>query len=126
MKIYLLSIFLYSTLFSDVYYYEYGKKIKLTKIKEQRDVADGTLYYENSVGQKVGVKNEILVKCNSKIECEKIFIKYSLKGIETLSSNIFLIKLKEIDNLFELSQKLYLEEAITIAHPNFIKKRYKR
>lgn len=126
MKQFLLSIFLYSAVFSDVYYYEYGKKVKLTKLKEQRDAVDGTFYYENSANQKVGVKDEILVKCNSKTECEKIFIKYSFKDIEPLGSNIFLIKLRKTDDIFEISQKLYLEEAITIAHPNFLKKRYRR
>jgi len=126
LKQFLLSIFLYSTLFSDVYYYEYGKKVKLTKLKEQRDVTDGTFYYKNSAGQKVGVRDEILVKCNSRTECEKTFIKYSFKNTESLSSNIFLIKLKKSDDIFEISQKLYLEKTITIAHPNFIKKRYRR
>ncbi len=126
MKILILVTLLFSTVFSDVYYYEYGKKVELIKLKEPRDVDSEAEFYQNSAGQKIGVKNEILVKCNSKEGCEKVFIKYNLKDIETLGSDIFLIKLNDTHNLFELSRELYNEECITISHPNFMKKRYKR
>ncbi len=126
MKIYLLIILLYSTISSDVYYYKNGKKVELFELKYEREIGDDTKYYQNSAGQKIGVKNEILVKCNEEIKCKKIFIKYNLDNIKTLSKSIFLITLKPTQNAFKLSRKLYLEKEITISHPNFLKKRHKR
>lgn len=125
LKIFLLIMFFTLTLFADdVYYYEYGKKVQLTKLKENR--SSNVVYYENSAGQKIGVKNQVLVKCESNDKCKKIFDKYNLTEIENLTSSIVLIKLKQNEDPFELSQKLYLEDGISIAHPNFVKKRHKR
>ncbi len=127
MKFLLLVILFSISLWSESYYYEYGKKVELTKIKEQRVINDQVIeYYKNSAGQKVGVKNEIVVKCSSQQECKNIFKKYNLTEVEYLTKTIALIKLLNGENVFTLSQKLYLEEGITTAHPNFVKKRYRR
>ncbi len=117
-------MFLTLTLLADVYYYEYDKKVQLTKLKDSR--SSGIAYYENSAGQKIGVKNQVLVKCKSTDKCKKIFDKYNLKETENLTSSIVLINLKQNEDPFELSQKLYLEDGISIAHPNFVKKRQQR
>lgn len=127
MKILLLVILFCTTSWSDVYYYEYGKKVQLTKLKEQRVLSDSNItYYQNSSGQKVGVKNEIITKCKQIDQCNKIFEKYNLTKVKNLTSKILLITLEVGIDTFELSQKLSLEENIEFAHPNFIKKRQKR
>ena len=127
MKILLLTILLYSTIFSDTYYYEYGKKIQLTKLKETRVIDDKNItYYQNSAGQKMGVKNEIIVKCKHTGRCSDIFKKYNLTNIKNLTSKILLIKVEVETDPFELSQKLSLEDNIEFAEPNFIKKRQNR
>jgi hypothetical protein len=112
---------------SDTYYYEYGKKVQLTQLKGLRAVSDKNItYYQNSAGQKVGVKNEIIVKCKQTTQCNEIFAKYNLSEIKNLTSKILLIKLKAGVDPFETSQKLSLEEKIEFAHPNFVKKRKRR
>lgn len=127
MKTLLIITFFCSTILSDTYYYEYGKKIQLTELKETRASNDNNItYYQNSAGQKVGVKNEIITKCKVPNQCNEIFEKYGLTQITNLTSKILLITLKAEDNPFELSQKLFLEKNIEFAHPNFIKKRQKR
>ncbi|HIP59969.1 MAG TPA: hypothetical protein EYH01_06040 [Campylobacterales bacterium] len=127
MKILLLIILFCSTILSDTYYYEYGKKIQLTKLKETRASNDTNItYYQNSSGQKVGVKKEIIVKCKNVSSCQDVFKKYNLNQIENLTSKIILITLKADIDPFELSQKLSLEDDIEFAHPNFIKKRKRR
>ncbi len=127
MKILLLIILFCGTLLSDTYYYEYGKKVQLTKLKETRELNDNNItYYQNSAGQKVGVKKEIIAKCKSLSACEAIFMKYNLTQTENLTSKIILIKLKSDADPFEVSQKLSLEDDIEFAHPNFIKRRKQR
>ena len=127
MKILLLIILFCTTLLSDTYYYSFGKKVKLTKLKETRVINDQNItYYKNSAGQKLGVKNEILTKCKEKDKCKDIFKKYNLTQIKNLTPNILLITLKNTEDPFELSQKLFLEDMIEFAHPNFIKRKQRR
>jgi hypothetical protein len=110
-----------------VHYYSYGKLTKLTPLKDTRRVANHDIkYYTNKAGQKVGVKNEILAKCKSKIPCLEIFEKYNFEEVEQLTSKLIFIKLKKDQNPFDISNELYQNSDIEFAHPNFIKKRYKR
>ncbi len=121
-KIFTLTLLLYTISWSEVYYFADDKKVYLNKLKEQRDIYDNIIeYYENQDEQKMGVKREIFVKCRLAKSCQQIFKKYNLKNIKDITSSIFLITVKKDDDIFELSQKLYLENNIMISHPNFIK-----
>jgi len=124
LKIIFLTAIFSCFVWADVYYYEYDKKVTLNKLKEQRIMGDNVVeYYQNIQGQKIGVTREIIAKCTKKEYCKDIFEKYSLKNVENLTPTIYLIKLDDGNDVFELSQKLYKEEDITIAHPNFVKER---
>jgi hypothetical protein len=112
--------------FADVYYYDHGKKVRLTKLKDKRSNIKDIEYYKYDSGRTVGVKNEVLVKCKDLSSCEDIFKKYNLTNYKNLTSSIILITLNKEQNPFEISQKLYEEESIDISQPNFVKKRHKR
>ena len=122
-EILILILFFCTFSWSETYYFADEKRVYLNKLKEQRAI-DGDIieYYENQDGQKMGVKKEILIKCKVKKSCQQIFKKYNLENVKAITSSIFLITVKKNDDVFELSQKLYLEDNITISHPNFIKK----
>jgi hypothetical protein len=132
LKILLLVIFFCVHSLADVYYYEYGKKVTLSELKSTRanslELLKGNniKYYQNSHGQKMGVKNEILTQCQEDINCSNIFSSYDLTEIKNLTSSILLISLKPDQDPFEISQKLSKEKDIIFAHPNFIKKRKRR
>jgi len=122
-KIFTLTLLFYTLSWSEVYYFADEKRVYLNKLKEQRTIDDNIIeYYENQDGQKMGVKRGILIKCGVNKSCQQIFKKYDLKNVKAITSSIFLITVKKDDDVFELSQKLYLENNITISHPNFIKK----
>ncbi len=122
-KIIILTLLFYTFSWSEVYYFADGERVYLNKLKEQRTAGDGIIkYYKNQDGQKMGVTKEILVKCKLNKSCQQIFKKYNLTNIENITSSIFLITVKKNNDIFELSQNLYLENNITISHPNFIKK----
>ncbi len=127
LKILLLIILFSTTIWADTYYYEYGKKVKLTELKGVRALNDSNItYYQNSTGQKVGVKKEIIAKCKNGSSCKDIFKKFNLTQIQNLTSKIILITLNKDQDPFEVSQQLYAQEDIEFAHPNFVKKRKKR
>ncbi len=122
-KIMTLTLFFYTLSWGEVYYFADGERVYLNKLKEQRAISNSLIeYYENQNGQKIGVKREILIKCKPNKSCQQIFKKYNLTNVENITSSIFLITVKKDDDIFELSQNLYLEDNITISHPNFIKK----
>ena len=125
MKIFLLSIVALLSLHSAEYYYEYDKKVTMVKLHEQRSNADVT-YYEDMYGNKIGVKNEIILKCKDENRCMKLLKTYDLSNITKLSDTLFLLKLPRDTNIFELSRRLYKEDSIVFAHPNFIKERKRR
>ncbi len=118
-----LTLLFYTLSWGEIYYFAHQERVYLNKLKEQRFIDDDIIeYYENQDGQRMGVKREVLLKCGVNKSCQQIFKKYNLKNIKNITSSIFLITVKKDDDVFELSQKLYLEDNITISHPNFIKK----
>ena len=110
---------------ADDFYYEYGKKVMIVKSLDSRDNS-GIKYYKNSLDKKIGVTDEIIfqfIDNNSSIDILK---KYNIDKIDKLSDRLYLIKVPKGQNIFELSQKLYEENSIEFAHPNFIKERKRR
>jgi len=110
---------------AESFYYEYGKKITVEKISNSRSNSS-IIYYKNSLGKEIGIKNEIIFKCIEGKECLNIVKSYNLKNISKLSDKIYIVKVSKDSDIFEISQKLYLEDNIEFANPNFIKKRYRR
>ena len=107
------------------FYYEYGKKVMIVKSYGSRD-NNGIKYYKNSLGKKIGVKDEIIIKCNDGLSCKDGLKEYNITDISKLSETMLLIKVPKDTNIFELSQKLYKDKSIEFAHPNFIKERERR
>ncbi len=114
-----------SILQANDFYYEYGKKVSIVKSFETRS-GSGVKFYENSLGKKIGIKDEILLQCQEDSNCSTLFTKYKISKVEKLSSKIYLIKVPEDQDIFVLSQKLYNEPSIKYAHPNFVKERTRR
>ena len=109
------------------YYYENGKKIEVHKLPESRVLnSSDVTYYKTEYGHKIGVNNEIIVQCKNGVNCMKVFSQYGLNDISKLSAHLFLVKVNSDVNVFTLSRKLYDDDKIVLAHPNFIKNRKKR
>jgi hypothetical protein len=129
MKRHIILIFIGLSLIAcaDDYYYEYGKKIKVTQTHQHRAVNNSNInYYVTENGHKVGVTKEIIVQCEENIDCQATLNKYHLKKVSKLSDKLYVIKIQDDKNIFEFSQKLYNDSDIKLAHPNFIKNRKRR
>ena len=110
-RIFLISLF-FSNLFSDQIYYEYGKKIELTPITQDKyksisltkypqDTNNSIKYFKKSNAQIVGVDNTILAKSLDDNGCENILQKYNTLEFKTISKNIYLIYLQNQDEIFK-------------------------
>ncbi len=128
MKIFLsLFLFIGSLLAQQSFYYSFGKKVMLTKLPTSRALRDQNVtFYENQNGQKIGVKQEVIIGCDDLIACKKVLRDYNITYIEELSKTIYLLKLPKNSDPFEISNSLYNEDPVQFAHPNFIKKRKMR
>ena len=104
------------------FYYENGNIIEVTKISKLRNNSE-IKYYMTSRGDKIGVKNDILIECVEDINCSKVLSKYDILSFKNITDTIYLLKIDKSKNIFEFTQKLYLDNNIKIAHPNFRKDR---
>jgi hypothetical protein len=113
------------------FYYENGKKVNVVEIEkastqQKSESALDIKYYKTSKGYKVGVKNDILVECKEGSNCEKVLSLYETVSVEALSDTMFRVTIAKDKNVFEFSQKLYMDKNISIAHPNFRKEKRRR
>ncbi len=125
----LITIFCFFTslLNADNFYYAFGKKIEVTKLQQNRELdKSGITYYETKNGHKLGVKHDIIIGCKKGNSCLKVLKNYDIKSIEKLSPTLYLLTLPTDSDPFEVSNKLYKEKEIKLAHPNFIQKRILR
>ena len=111
---------------ANIFYYEHGKKVELKEVKEIRSNVKGITYYKTVQGNKLGVTDEIIVQCKKNIDCFKLLEDQGFINISKLSSILFLLKVGKNENVFTLSQKLYKQSEIIMAHPNFTKQRIRR
>jgi len=122
--IFLCILFLGIDLSANVYYYSFGKKVALKPLHETRNIGNTTLrYYEFPTGEKVGVKQEIIIGCKDFPKCKKLLEKYPIISTQKLSDKLYLIKLSKDSNPFEIANELYHKEEIFLSHPNFVRER---
>ena len=118
---------LVSTVFAGDYYYEYGKKVDVVKLKESRTIGSNSVdFYKTQNGHKVGITNEIIVQCEENINCVSLLERYSFSSISKISDNFFVVKINKNQNIFEVSQMLYNDAEVKLAQPNLIKNRKSR
>ncbi len=122
-------LFLVASLFvlsADEFYYAHDKKIEVSELRERRNNADTVRYYQTREARVFGVTDEIIVQCKEAKNCLETLEDLKFNNVSRLSKVLFLIKIPNVDNIFEISRKLYENPAIVLAHPNFVKKRERR
>ncbi len=108
-------------------YYDRGTLVKLEVAKEVRALSKSDIkYFTTQSGKRVGVKNELLVKCKAKINCVELLKIYKQKDIKQISSTIYKVKVQNDGDVFSLSRKLFESGEVEFAHPNLTKTVTKR
>ncbi len=117
-------------------YYKNGKLVELKNIYSFIGVNDSPIkhskskssikYYKTITGKKVGVTNQLLVKCKELVNCPMLLDTFNLLNYSKLSDTIFIVTIKKGGNVFSVSRTLFESTEVEFAHPNFVKERRKR
>ena len=109
---------------ADSSYYEKGKLVELQKMNTLRSADGGSVeYFQTTKGQKIGIKDEILVQCKTGVDCKLLLNQFNLNDISKVTDTIFVVKIKDYDNIFLISRELFESAKVNFAHPNFVKER---
>ncbi len=112
---------------SDYYYYDHGKKVRLTRLHETTTIGDKPVtWYKRPDGKRVGVRNELIVQCRKGVDCPKHLAKYHPKSVSPLSDTLWLIGTASQHRLFEIADQLRHDPDIRLAEPNLVRKKYLR
>jgi len=115
---------LFGVLFATEYFYYNGdKKVTLTKMAQSNETIN---YYTTPSNTIIGVTDEIIIKLKDSTMLESLSIKYNFLVIDTLTENLYLIKVSNKEETLQMANKLYLEDSVQYASPNFIKSIDKR
>lgn len=114
-------------LFAEPTYHAFGKTVTLKPLHESRSENGNTIHwYLSPGGQKLGVRNDIIIACDDETACKRVLETYPVEKTERLSNTLWLLTLKKGSDPFEVANRLYEEPCVTLAHPNFIKTRQSR
>jgi hypothetical protein len=111
----------------EVYFHAYGQKVLLTPLPVSRSVTNDEIkYYQTQDGKKLGVRHEVIIGCKKDTNCTKSLNAYTIKSVKQISPRLYLLKLPENLNPFDVANQLFKEKNIILAHPNFIQERIHR
>ena len=110
---------------SQEYYYKNNTKISLEKVHMPSTTAD-IEYYKTEKGILLGVTDKIIVKTTDLTLLESYATELNASIEKKLSSNLYLLKVKDRNQTFNIANALNEKESIAYAHPDFIKKRMLR
>ena len=112
---------------SDLYYFQNGKKVYLTPLSDKTRAMDkNTKFYTTPRGETIGISDTILVKTVPKINIEILAKKYNVKVVKRVLINVYLLQVDDISKTLDFSNKLFNDDNIIYAHPNFLRKKTTR
>jgi hypothetical protein len=106
------------------FYYSFGKKISLTPLVQENTISrdnNKNIRYFLKHNKKLGVDGSILVKfiVQDKAIRNNIIKKYNLIKEEEIDNNLWLVRVKDIDDTLSITNKLYNLKEVQYSHPNF-------
>lgn len=116
-------------LHAESFYYNNNQKVQLTPLPkslvQSKSATEGAQmeYYTTPNSTLVGISDEILIQTE---DIEYVLKCYGVELLAKLGNNIYLLRAKERAQTLELANKLYEDEKIELAHPNFSKEIQKR
>ena len=124
-------IFLFFANANDNFYYQKDKKIFLTPINttqtiQKKESNQTVQYYKTLKGQTVGISKEIIVKVIEEKAIDSLVEKYDINVKKKLTQKLYLVEINSTKETLTITNKLYDDENVSYAHPNFIKRIDKR
>lgn len=109
---------------NEIFYYNNNKKIFLYPIKNTNGNISNLYKTQNDII--LEINNKIIVKFISFDNINKYIEKYNLILIKKFNKHLYLFSIKDIEKIFDISNKLNNEIDIEYSQPDFIKRRYLR
>ena len=107
------------------YYYKNKQKEMLVPVNTlKRSIS--IKYYKNTRGIVLGVSKSLILKIDSTSSLQKYINTYNLVVLKQLSDGLYLLKNNSKMPTLDVANQLTLEQGVTYAHPDFIKKIHKR
>ena len=110
----------------DTYYYKNHKKETLVPVENFKRSLSSVKYYKNTRGIVLGVSKNIILKVSNATSLQTYMDKYQLEVIKELSTGLYHLKNNSNASTLDVANQLTLEQGVTYAHPDFIKKIHKR
>ena len=110
----------------DIYYYKNHKKETLVPVENFKRSLSSVKYYKNTRGIVLGVSKNIILKVSNATSLQTYMDKYQLEVIKELSTGLYHLKNNSTMPTLDVANQLTLEQGVTYAHPDFIKKIHKR
>lgn len=119
----LLPLFLWS---SD-YYYRQGQKVALSPMAESRSGdGDQVRYYRDASGRTLGVDDNLLFKVENGVDADALLVEYNLTLVKSLGYGLYVAKGTGSGQTLEIANRLYLDQRVRFAHPDFHMERGQR
>jgi len=110
----------------ETYYYKNHKKETLVPVENFKRSLSSVKYYKNTRGIVLGVSKNLILKIDSTSSLQKYINTYNLVVLKQLSEGLYLLKNNSKMPTLDVANQLTLEQGVTYAHPDFIKKIHKR
>lgn len=125
-KLLFLSIF-NIILYANKYYYDGNQKVYLTSIdKSIRDLQENSSQFKTQNGTYLSIDNTFIVKIKEDVNIQNLIDEYNLLYIKQLYTNTYLLQINNNEDIFDISNKLHLDNRTIFSHPNFKHNIHKR
>ncbi len=109
---------------NEIFYYNSNQKIFLYPIENTNTNISNLYKTKNDIV--LEINDKIIVKFISFKNINKYIKKYNLNLIKKFNKYLYLFRVKDIEKIFDISNKLNNEIDIEYSQPDFIKRRYLR
>ena len=109
-----------------MYYCDGDKKISLTPVTNTSRALSSIDFYQDENGHRVGVNNQLIVAFKESVDTNAILKSYNVAIISKLSPHSYLLKTTNKKETIDIANSLNELPEVLYAHPDFIKKRFKR
>ncbi|MEA3383667.1 MAG: hypothetical protein U9Q20_03195 [Campylobacterota bacterium] len=103
------------------FFYENNKRVDL-----KRDLSKSSTYqiryFKNKKNESIAVKNRILIKLNSVAAITAMILEYDLNIFRKINDKKFILEVKDINDIFWISNKINSKTAVSYAYPIYINK----
>lgn len=127
MKFFVYIVLLTQFIYANESYYCYGdKKISIVPLIDKSRSIKAVDYYQDENGHVLGVSDKLIVAFKDSASLQTILENYKVTIVSELFTNTYLLKVSNKKETLSMANTLNELSEVLYAHPDFLKKRFKR